>query len=243
MSRIRTLLVTLLAISGLALTTSATASETALVDMGGVIDADAQASMTPSEVLDRLREGNARYASGALTQQNHLAEASITAAEGQFPMGFVLACVDSRVPVEQVFDVGIGDLFVGRVAGNFVNDDMLGSMEFATAVAGAKVIVVLGHTSCGAVKGACDGVELGHITSLVTAIAPSVEAATPEGETCSSSNPEHVQAVSDHNVQRTVADIRERSEILRQREADGDLQIVGAMYDLASGTVSFYDID
>lgn len=165
------------------------------------------------------RTPNERFVAGALSQQDHRAEAAATAENGQFPMGFVLACVDSRVPVEQVFDVGIGDLFVGRVAGNFVNDDMLGSVEFATAV------------------------DVGHITSLVEAIGPSVEAATSEGETCSSSNPDHVQAVADHNVVRTVADIRERSEILRQREADGDLMIVSAMYDLATGTVTFHEAE
>lgn len=236
----RTLLVVAIAAAALCVGSAASAQS---LSTGAIIDADAQAAMTPDQALERLVEGNERFVAGALTQQDHRAEAAATAENGQFPMGFVLACVDSRVPVEQVFDVGIGDLFVGRVAGNFVNDDMLGSMEFATAVAGAKVIVVLGHTHCGAVKGACDGVDVGHITSLVEAIGPSVEAATSEGETCSSSNPDHVQAVADHNVVRTVADIRERSEILRQREADGDLMIVSAIYGLATGTVTFHEAD
>jgi carbonic anhydrase len=216
----------------------ASALATPSLSSGAVLDAEAQAALTPDAVLERLQAGNARFVAGLQTPQDLRAEVAATAS-GQYPLGFVLSCVDSRVPVESVFDVGIGDVFVGRVAGNFVNDDLLGSMEFATAVAGAKVIVVLGHTACGAVKGACDNVQIGHIASLVNEIQPSVAAVTPEGETCSSSNAAHVDAIATHNVQRTIEEIRASSEILRQREADGQLRIVGGMYDLATGVVTF----
>jgi carbonic anhydrase len=157
------------------------------------------------------------------------------------PAAFVLSCVDSRVPVETVFDQGIGDVFVGRVAGNIIDDQMLGSMEFATAVAGAPLILVMGHTACGAVKGACDNVDVGHVTALVRTIQPSVEAVTPEGESCSSSNSELVDAVATHNVSRTVEDIRTRSEIIRDLEARGEVRLVGAMYDLSTGVVTFIE--
>lgn len=205
---------------------------------GAVMNAASQQAMSPDAAIDRLRDGNARFVAGTLTQQDLRAEVMATAT-GQFPYAIVLSCLDSRVPVETVFDQGIGDLFVGRVAGNIVDDQMLGSMEFGTAVAGSKLIVVMGHSSCGAVKGACDAVDVGHISALVETIQPSVQAVVPEGETCSSSNPDHVHAVATHNVGRTVAEIRERSEILRDLEASGQLRIVGAMYDLATGVVTF----
>jgi carbonic anhydrase len=169
---------------------------------GAVMDQASQAAITPDQALQHLRHGNERFVAGALTQQDIRAEVAATA-DGQYPHTFVLSCLDSRVPVEMVFDAGIGDMFVGRVAGNIVDEHMLGSMEFGVAATGSKLIVVMGHSSCGAVKGACDGVDLGHITRLVESIQPSVEAATPPGESCDSSKHEHVQAVVDHNIDRT----------------------------------------
>ena len=152
-------------------------------------------------VVERAGIDNARFVAGAQTHSDLRAEVAATAG-GQFPTAFVLSCVDSRVPVETVFDQGIGDVFVGRVAGNVIDDQMLGSIEFATAVAGTPLIVVMGHTACGAVKGACDSVELGHVTALVKAIEPSVKAVAPEG--ASSKNIEQVNAVVEHNAKRTA---------------------------------------
>lgn len=207
---------------------------------GAVVDQPAQSAMTPDAALERLRAGNERFRLGLQTPSDLLAEVAATAG-GQYPAAFVLSCVDSRVPVETVFDQGIGDVFVGRVAGNIIDDQMLGSMEFATAVAGAPLILVMGHTACGAVKGACDNVDVGHVTALVRTIQPSVEAVTPEGESCSSSNSELVDAVATHNVSRTIEDIRTRSEIIRDLEARGEVRLVGAMYDLSTGVVTFIE--
>lgn len=228
-----------LLVSSLCLLLAAPSVHAQSMTTGAVMDQASQAAITPDQALQQLRDGNARFVSGALTQQDIRAEVAATAS-GQYPHTIVLSCLDSRVPVEMVFDAGIGDMFVGRVAGNIVDEHMLGSMEFGVAAAGSKLIVVMGHSSCGAVKGACDGVELGHITSLVESIQPSVEAAT--GDSCDSSNHEHVQAVVDHNIDRTVAEIRERSEILRDAEEAGTIRIIGAMYDLSTGVVTFHDM-
>lgn len=229
----------LLALSLLVLGGAVAHADPSLTD-GAVMTQDAQQSMSPDQALERLREGNARYVAGSLTQQDLRAEVAATAT-GQYPYAIVLSCLDSRVPVETVFDQGIGDLFVGRVAGNVIDDHMLGSMEFGAAVAGSRLIVVMGHTACGAVKGACDAVDVGHIADLVETIQPSVAAVVPEGETCDSSNDEHVNGVVEHNVVRTVQEIRESSEILSGLEADGTIRIVGAMYDLSTGEVTFHD--
>jgi carbonic anhydrase len=161
---------------------------------------------------------------------------------GQYPFAVVLGCIDSRVPPEIVFDQGIGDIFAPRIAGNFENTDILGSMEFATAVAGSKVVVVLGHTSCGAVKGACDHVELGNLTHTLAHIAPAVYAVRDDVPgPYTSSNPTFVQAVAELNVERTVEDIIERSAVMAELVESGDLLVVGAMHDVATGEVTFYD--
>ncbi|MFT5837385.1 MAG: carbonic anhydrase [Candidatus Azotimanducaceae bacterium] len=198
-----------------------------------------QSELTPEIVLEALKDGNARFVSGKRTKFDP--EQSILASsDGQFPKAYVLSCVDSRVPVEMVFDQGIGDIFVGRVAGNIENEDQLGSMEFASAVAGIRLIVVLGHEACGAVKGACDHVELGNITRLIEKIAPAVR--TVEGYEPSernSKNPAFVEDVIKNNVLRTVADIRERSPLLAELEAKGSIKIVGAYYSLQDGAVKF----
>lgn len=205
-----------------------------------VMTPETQQAMSPEQALQRLRAGNDRYVAGELTYSDPRPSIQATAA-GQYPFAAVLSCLDSRVPVELVFDQGIGDIFVGRVAGNIVNEQMLGSFEFATSVAGAKLVVVMGHTSCGAVQGACEGVDLGNLTSFVEAIEPSVDAVTPPGETCEASNSDLVNRVATHNVKRTIDEMRERSEILRTLEEQGAIAIVGAMYEVETGQVVFMD--
>ncbi len=198
-----------------------------------------QSEMTPEAAIERLQEGNERFVEDGRLDRDLNTQVSETA-EGQYPFAAVLGCVDSRVPPEVIFDQGIGDIFSARVAGNFVNDDMLGSLEFATKVAGAKAVVVLGHTSCGAVKGACDNVELGHVSSLVKNIRPSVDDVVDEDETCSSEDTETVNTIAEANVERTVEQIRKQSSILKELEDNGEIAIVGAMYDVKTGEVEFY---
>ena len=200
-----------------------------------------QDSLTPEEVLQEFIEGNKRFQNGTITQREHSEEIRKAATGGQFPKAMVLSCLDSRVPVEDVFDQGIGDIFVGRVAGNFVNTDLLGSMEFACKVAGAKLILVMGHQHCGAVKGAIDDVHLGNITSMLANIKPAVEMSQNfEGEK-SSKNEAFVKLVAQNNVRNTIAKIRARSEILRTMESTGKIKIVGAFYTLRTGELEFID--
>lgn len=209
--------------------------------IGDVVTAEAQAAMTPQDVLDDLVAGNARFAAGKLTRFDYGAQVAATAS-GQYPKAVILSCLDSRVPVETVFDQGIGDVFVGRVAGNFENVDMLGSFEFATAAAGSKLIVVLGHTACGAVKGACDGVELGNLTATLENLEPAVREARSQVEAPhDSKNPRFVQAAVEANVRITMQDILDRSEVLRGQVEAGDLMIVGGVYDLSTGRVTWMD--
>jgi carbonic anhydrase len=203
------------------------------------LTSESRAAMTPAEVLAGLKAGNQRFAAGESTRQAWLEQAEATAS-GQFPKAIVLGCLDSRVPAEIVFDQGIGDIFVGRVAGNFVNNDLLGSFEFGTAVAGAKVIVVLGHTSCGAVKGAIDQARLGNLTSTLANIEPAVAAAGNMGER-SSTNAALVERVTIENVQLAVNEITARSAVLAELVAEGRLIVVGGVYDLASGKVTWLE--
>ena len=193
--------------------------------------------MTPAQVLEELKKGNARFQSGQLASRDYLGQKR-SSATGQYPAAVVLGCLDSRVPAEIVFDVGIGDTFVGRVAGNVVNDDMLGSMEFACAVSGAKVVLVLGHTACGAIKGTIDDVVLGNLTGLLARVKPAIPATKFDGEK-SSKNPSYVDAVARTNVVLSLAKIRRRSPILQDLEKKGSIKIVGAMYDLTTGVVEF----
>jgi len=220
---------------------SATTDETRKVDEKAftetVINSEQQKALTPDIVISRLKEGNENFVNNDLTQRNHSSQVR-SAISGQYPKAIVLSCVDSRVPVEDVFDKGIGDLFVARVAGNFVNEDILGSMEFACKVSGSKVIVVLGHENCGAVKAAIDKVELGNITSMLTKIAPSVDAVKYEGER-SSKNSEFVHMVSERNVRNTIEQIKLGSPILKDMELAGEIKIVGALYDMDNGSVSW----
>ena len=194
-------------------------------------------SMTPLQVIDELKKGNERFRTGKLTPRDYLAEKR-SSAGGQYPAAVILGCVDSRVPAEIIFDVGIGDTFNGRVAGNVVNDDLLGSMEFACAVSGAKLVLVLGHTSCGAVKGAIDDVVLGNLTGLLARIKPAIPETKFEGEK-SSKNPAYVDAVARTNVVVALENIRRRSPVLTDLEKKGSIQIIGAMYNLANGAVDF----
>ena len=194
-------------------------------------------SMTPSQIIDELKKGNERFRTGKMAPRNYLAEKR-SSATGQYPAAVILGCVDSRVPPEIIFDAGIGDTFNGRVAGNVVNDDLLGSMEFACAVSGAKVVLVLGHTACGAIKGAIDDVVLGNLTGLLARIKPAIPETKFEGEK-SSKNPAFVDAVARSNVRVALQDIRRRSPVLADLEKKGSIQITGAMYDLATGVVDF----
>ncbi len=193
--------------------------------------------MTPSQVLEELKKGNERFRSGKMATRDYLAEKRASAA-GQYPAAVILGCLDSRVPAEIVFDTGIGDAFIGRVAGNVVNDDMLGSMEFACAVSGAKLVLVLGHTACGAVKGAIDDVVLGNLTGLLARIKPAIPATKFDGEK-SSKNPAYVDAVARTNVVLALGEIRRRSPILEDLEKKNSIMITGAMYNLATGMVGF----
>jgi carbonic anhydrase len=211
--------------------------ELRLAVQSDVLTQEEQAALKPDEVIKMLEEGNARFVDGTVTVRDHSAQIRKTA-QGQFPKAAVLSCVDSRVPVEDVFDRGIGDVFVARVAGNFENTDIIGSMEFATKVAGSKVILVLGHERCGAVKGAIDDVKLGNLTATLSNIKPAIEALSDyEGEK-TSSNPEFVHLVAEENVRLTVADILTKSEVIKEMVDKGELKVVGAMYDLDTGKVT-----
>ena len=204
-----------------------------------VLTPDDQQALTPEAVLADLRAGNQRFVAGRTTRRDHLAQLPLAEA-GQNPEAIILSCVDSRVPVENVFDQGIGDLFVARVAGNFVNPDILGSMEYACKVAGAKVVLVLGHQHCGAVKSAIDGVELGNITELLSKITPVVDATEESGDR-TSTNAEFVAAVTEANVAHTIDRVRAESPILAEMEANGEIAIVGAVYQLTTGEVEFLE--
>lgn len=201
---------------------------------------ESQQALTPAAALQRLKDGHERFAQNQQADRNLLEQVSDTAA-GQWPFAVILGCIDSRAPAELIFDQGIGDVFNVRIAGNFVNDDILGSMEFACHVAGAKLILVLGHTSCGAIKGACDAVELGLLTGLLGCLQPAVESVAEPADAGSrtSSNSEFVDSVAEANVRRTMNEISERSEVLANLVDSGDIEVAGAIYDVASGAVRF----
>lgn len=202
-------------------------------------NARARDRLSPADALQLLREGNERFCSDALLPRAYDHEIAATAA-AQYPFAAVLTCIDSRIPVETIFDQSIGDLFVGRVAGNYVDDGMLGGLEFTTVVAGAKLVVVMGHRSCGAVRAACDGVTMGYITHTLSYLAPALARVTTVGER-SSANADFVQAVAEANVHVNVEKVLERSATIRDLAAAGDVLVLGAMYDLTTGRVLFYD--
>jgi carbonic anhydrase len=199
-----------------------------------------QAQLTPLGSLDLLKEGNKRFVSNLKVNRNLLQQVNETA-EGQYPFAFILSCIDSRTSAELIFDQGLGDIFSCRIAGNVLNDDIIGSMEFACKMAGSKVIVVLGHTKCGAVRGACDNVRLGKLTGLLTKLKPAVEAEKWTLNDRSSANPTFVENVARLNVSETVNQIPKSSPILADLIKTGNIILVGAMYNVETGVVEFYE--
>lgn len=199
-----------------------------------------QQSITPTMALELLKEGNKRFVNNLKINRNLLQQANETS-DGQHPFAIILSCIDSRTSAELIFDQGLGDIFSIRIAGNIINEDILGSMEFGCKVAGAKMIVVLGHTKCGAVQGACDHVEMGNLTALLTKIRPAVDDETTETGPRNSSNREFVEKVSSINVKRSVKAIMERSTILNEMINSGLVGIIGGYHDIASGNVHFFE--
>jgi carbonic anhydrase len=219
---------------GVATAALTTGCRTTAPATGRVETRESQAAMTPAAALDRLKAGNDRFRTGQAVTRDSGAQRQATVA-GQFPFAFVLGCIDSRCAPETVFDQGIGDLFTARVAGNVVNEDILGSMEFGCRVAGARVIVVLGHSKCGAVQGAVNHVELGNLTALLRRIQPSVAEAGAAGAA------PRIDAVTEANVRRMVAQIPEQSPVLAELQRAGKLRILGALYSLETGSVRFLE--
>ena len=205
--------------------------------LGAALTQAERDKLTPDDIVDMMKLGNERFRSGRMQAHDYLAQKRATAG-GQYPAAAILSCIDSRAPAEIILDTGIGDTFNARVAGNIASDDLIGSLEFACAAAGAKLVLVMGHTACGAIKGAIDNVELGHLSALLDKIKPAIAATMFTGER-TSKNAAFVDAVADTNVRRTVDDIRERSTVLSGLEKDGKIKIVPSMYDLANGRVEF----
>ena len=203
---------------------------------------ETQMSISPEKAVHLLKEGNNRFIENKTISRDLLDQVKDTSI-GQFPFATILSCIDSRVSSELIFDQGIGDIFSARVAGNFVNEDILGSMEFACKLAGTKVVLVLGHTACGAVKGACDNAKLGNLSVLLSKIKPAVEAVTNPIDTSlrNSSNIDFVNTVAEKNVHMTIDNIRAQSPVLKEMEDEGAIKIVGAMYDIKNGSVTFFD--
>ncbi|MBC8756748.1 carbonic anhydrase [Kordia sp. YSTF-M3] len=201
---------------------------------------ETQEIMTPETSLQALKDGNERFINNTQVTRDLLDQVSDTST-GQYPFATILSCIDSRVSSELIFDQGIGDIFSVRIAGNFVNEDILGSMEFACKLAGTKLVLVLGHTACGAVKGACDHARLGNLTALINKIEPAVEAVTePTDESLrNSGNIEFVNNVAVKNVEMTIENIRNQSPVLAEQERNGEISIVGGMYDINNGKVTF----
>jgi carbonic anhydrase len=198
-----------------------------------------QDAITPSMALEILKEGNKRFINNLKANRNLLEQANETS-DGQHPFAIILSCIDSRTSAELIFDQGLGDVFSVRIAGNIINEDILGSMEFACKVAGSKIIVVLGHSKCGAIKGACDHVEMGNLTALLSKIQPAVYEEQTEIENRSSSNAAFVEKVASINVKRTVTAIMERSPILKEMIQNGEIGIIGGIHNIANGEVAFF---
>lgn len=199
---------------------------------------ETQSSMTPEKALALLKEGNQRFVNSQRADRNLMEQVSDTQ-NGQFPFAVILSCIDSRVSAELVFDQGVGDIFSIRIAGNFVNEDILGSMEFACKLAGSKLIVVLGHTSCGAIKGACDNAQLGNLTSMLGKLMPAVESVKEPTENRNSQNVEFVTNVTQANVDLTIQNIKNQSPVIKEMLDNGEIGIMGGMYDVKTGLVDF----
>ena len=202
---------------------------------------ETQDQMTAASALQELKDGNQRFVQKKQLNRDLMQQVSETST-GQFPFATILSCIDSRVSSELIFDQGIGDIFSVRIAGNFVNEDILGSMEFACKLAGTKLVLVLGHTTCGAVKGACDHARLGNLTALINKIEPAVDAVKePANESMrNSSNIDFVNDVAEVNVKMTIDNIRAQSQVLKEMEDAGEIQILGGMYDINTGEVHIY---
>lgn len=201
---------------------------------------ETQAALNPNTALELLKEGNKRFVEQNQADRNLLAQVAETTT-GQYPFATILSCIDSRVSAELIFDQGVGDIFSARVAGNIVNADILGSMEFACKLAGTKIIVVLGHTSCGAVKGACDDAKMGNLTELLSKIRPAVNAVSEPSDAGqrTSKNLDFVNSVAEKNVKMTIDNIRKQSPVLKEMEDNGEILIVGGMYDISNGKVYY----
>lgn len=198
-----------------------------------------QDAITPEMALNLLKQGNHRFMNNLKANRNLLEQANETS-DGQHPFAVILSCIDSRTSAELIFDQGLGDIFSVRIAGNIINEDILGSMEFACKVAGSKIIAVLGHTKCGAVKGACDHVEMGNLTALLSKIQPAIYDEKTETQNRNSSNGDFVEKVAAINVKRTVHAILERSPILKEMLENGEIKIVGGLHEISTGEVTFY---
>lgn len=196
--------------------------------------------LTPQMALEILKKGNERFVNNIQAHRNLLEQVNETSS-GQFPFAAILSCIDSRTSAELIFDQGLGDIFSIRIAGNILNEDILGSMEFACKLAGSKLIVVLGHTKCGAISGACDNVELGHITKLLNKVKPAISIETETKVERNSSNKVFVDNVTKNNVILTVQQVKEQSSLLREMEQSGKIKIIGGLYDLDTGKVTFYE--
>ncbi len=201
---------------------------------------DSQSKMTPEVALQMLKDGNGRFKSGKNLDRNLIEQMKQTS-KGQYPFATILSCIDSRASSELIFDQGIGDIFNARIAGNVVDEDVLGSLEFASKIVGAKLIVVLGHSECGAVKGACDDAKLGNITALLSKIKPAIEAVTSDNSDRTSKNKDFVEKVAKENVLLAIKNIIDRSQVLKEMIDNGEIKLVGAMYDVATGIVTFYE--
>lgn len=201
---------------------------------------ESQSSLTPDTALQILIEGNERFVNNLKANRNLLQQVNDTC-NGQFPFATILSCIDSRISAELIFDQGLGDIFSIRIAGNVSNKDILGSMEFATKLAGSKVIVVLGHTRCGAITGACQQVKLGNLTSLLDKIQPAIDQENTIVEDRTGNNPEFVKNVTEINVHLTIDSIRKESPIIAEMEQNGEIRIVGGLYDVENGNVTFYE--
>lgn len=199
-----------------------------------------QSAITPQKALEILQIGNQRFVNNLKANRNLLEQVNETS-EGQFPFAFILSCMDSRTSAELIFDQGLGDIFSSRVAGNVLNEDILGSMEYACKVAGSKVIVVLGHSKCGAIKGACDHVKLGNLTGLLNKIQPAIDAETTTGENRTSANAEFVENVAQLNVKHVLGQIKVQSPVVAEMIDKGEIVLTGGMYDVETGVVTFYD--
>ncbi len=201
---------------------------------------ETQSQITPAQALKILKDGNERFVNNLKANRNLLQQVNETA-EGQFPFATILSCIDSRTSAELIFDQGLGDIFSIRIAGNVLNEDILGSMEFGTKVVGTKILVVLGHTKCGAIVGACNNVELGHLTGLLKKVKPAIEAETETKDNRTGSNREFVENVSKLNVKLTIDRVRNESPVIAELEREGKIIIVGGVYDVYTGKVDFFE--